>query len=140
MKNISLNKDWSYSACGVSKTVDVPFSHLPVGRSVCQKRFSYNGSAERVMLKFDGITYWARVTFNGNILGEMLPYCEYSFDLTELIEKDNLLTVELEDIDRAFGPTEGWENFGGIIRDVSLILLPKNYIKDVFFRSTLSDG
>ena len=140
MKNIDLNKEWSFSSCGVKKSIDVPFSHLPVGRSVCEKSFSYDGHAERVFLKFDGITYLANVTFNGKPLGKMLPYCEYSFDVTNVIDKENLISVELEDINAAFGPTEGWENFGGIIRDVSLMLLPENHITDVFFKSTLTDG
>ncbi len=140
MKSISLNSGWSYSAGGISSSIDVPFSHLPVGRSLCQRSFSVAESAERVILKLDGITYWARVTLNGSVLGEMLPYCEYSFDITALLRKENLLSVELEDINRKFGPTEGWENFGGIIRDVSLLLLPHNYIKDVFFKSRLTDG
>ena len=139
MKNISLNNGWIYIASGVAECVNVPFSHLPVGSSVCEKTFLYSESEERVFLKFEGITYWARVTLNGTVLGEMLPYCEYSFEVTSLLKTENCLSVELEDIDRSFGPTEGWENFGGIIRDVSLVLKAHNYIKDVFFKSSLTD-
>ncbi len=140
MKKISLCGEWSYTVGGSTSTVSVPFSHLPVGRSFCEKSFDFSNDAEKVFLKFDGITYWARVTLNGKVLGEMLPYCEYSFDVTDHILPQNKLTVELEDIDRSFGPTEGWENFGGIIRGVSLILLPDSYIKDVFFKSKLTDN
>lgn len=139
MKKISLNADWTYSAGGAATHVDVPFSHLPVGRSTCQKSFIYTDRAERVLLKFDGITYWARVTLNGEVLGDMLPYCEYDFDVTDILLENNLLTVELEDINLKFGPTEGWENFGGIIRDVSLLLLPRNHLKNVFFKTELTD-
>ena len=37
----------------------------------------------------------------------------------------------------SFGPTPGWENFGGIIRDVWLITRGENYLADVFFRCRL---
>ena len=90
MKNISLNNGWSYTAGGVTASVNVPFSHLPVGRSLCEKKFFYTENAERILLKFDGITYWARATLNGQELGEMLPYCEYSFDVTNLLNEENL--------------------------------------------------
>ena len=47
--------------------------------------------------------------------------------------------MELEDIEPKFGPTEGWENFGGIIRDVSLLFSTENYIEDVFFYSDIME-
>ena len=75
---------------------------------------------------------------NGKALGEMLPCCEYEFEITEhIIEGENTLSVELEDLNLCFGPTPGWENFGGIIRDVSLIYRDDNYISDVFFKTDL---
>ena len=48
-------------------------------------------------------------------------------------------SVELEDIDRSFGPTEGWENFGGIIRDVSLIYKEKALTKAWFYKTIYED-
>jgi beta-glucuronidase len=77
---------------------------------------------------------------NGVTLGEMLPYSEYQFDVTEILkQKGNTLTVVLEDINREFGPSNGWENYGGIIRDVYIELRDKNYIENVFFKSRLCD-
>jgi hypothetical protein len=108
-----------------------------VGRSTCVRHFDLPEAAERTFLKFDGITYYATVTLNGTGLGDMLPYSEYTFEVTHLVkERDNLLTVCLEDIDRAFGPSEGWENYGGIIRDVHLLQGGAYRILDVFFKST----
>ena len=54
--------------------------------------------------------------------------------------KENLLSVELEDLNLSFGPTPGWENYGGIIRDVFVIYREENYISDVFFKSNLING
>lgn len=142
MKTQSLNGTWRYRVGGGRETEkEVPFCTLPVGRSICTKRFDLRDASERVLLRFDGITYHATVTLNGCELGEMLPYCEYTFDITDRVkEKDNLLTVTLEDIAPVFGPSEGWENFGGIIRDVTLLYAPNVYIEDVFFHATLKNG
>ncbi|MBQ9131449.1 MAG: hypothetical protein IJX62_03115 [Clostridia bacterium] len=142
MEKFLLNGTWKYQVGqGEPSSIDVPFSRLPVGRSECVKRFDLPKSAARTFLKFDGITYYARVTLNNVDLGEMLPYCEYEFDITDLVKPTgNTLSVILEDINRSFGPSEGWQNFGGIIRDVYLILRNESYIENVFFHSTLRNG
>ena len=135
MIKTSLCGAWQYRVgFGAWTSVTVPFSRLPVGRSECVRRFDLPHRADRLFLKFDGITYFAEISLNGTSLGEMLPYCEYEFEITDLVkDRDNELCVVLEDINRAFGPSEGWENFGGIIRDVWLIEREQSYLKNVFF-------
>lgn len=141
MKTQSLNGEWYYRVGrGKEKTVQVPFSALAVGHSECRRVFDLEESGERMFLKFEGITYFARAFLNGDLLGEMLAYSEYVFEVTDKVKpKYNELVVELEDIDVAFGPTEGWENYGGIIRGVSLCFSGESYIKDVFFSSELKN-
>ena len=46
---------------------DVPYCTLPVGRSTCTREFEADKNSERVFLKFDGITYHAWITLNGNL-------------------------------------------------------------------------
>jgi len=142
MKKITLNGTWNYRiGNGKWEAVTVPFSRLPVGHSECFRTFDLEKCLDKVFLQFDGITYGARVTLNGTFLGEMLAYAEYRFDITDLVlPKNNELLVELEDIAPKFGPTEGWENFGGIIRDVSLLCAPANHIEDVFFHADLTNN
>ncbi len=142
MKTVSLNGKWKYRVgFGDFSDISVPFSRLPVGRSECVKNFDMLELSDKMFLIFDGITYYAEVTLNGVTLGEMLPYSEYKFDVTEILkQKGNTLTVVLEDINREFGPSNGWENFGGIIRDVYIELRGKNYIENVFFKSSLCDN
>lgn len=137
----SLNGLWNYRiGKGEWCSKQVPFSVLPVGHSECERSFDLEQRGDRVLLKFDGITYQGTVTLNGKQLGVMLPYSEYVFDVTDIArEKGNKLLVELEDISPAFGPTAGWENFGGIIRDVELVYTEKTYIDDVFFHSNLKN-
>ena len=142
MKSQSLNGVWKYRI-GRGKETErtVPFSSLAVGHSECRKTFDLDYDSDVVLLKFDGITYNATVMLNGKNLGKMLPYSEYIFDITDTVNKtNNELLVEIEDINAPFGPSEGWENYGGIIRDVSLIYKSRNYIKDAFFRSELLNG
>lgn len=138
----SLNGIWEYRiGKGAWTKKQVPFSDLCVGHSECQTYFDLDGCDDVILLKFDGITYNATVYLNGNCLGKMLPYSEYTFDITDIVKKKgNLLFVEIEDINASFGPSEGWENYGGIIRDVSLVYKKKSYIKDVFFVQSLKNG
>lgn len=142
MKVQSLNGLWKRRVGkGEFKDVQVPYSTLSVGHSECVKHFDLSEKSDVVLLKFDGITYYARVTLNGEYIGDMLPYSEYTFDITEKVkEKDNELLVEIEDIEPKFGPSEGWENYSGIIRDVSLIYKNEAYIEDVFFKSELKNN
>lgn len=141
MKIQTLNGEWLYRiGYGAERPVQVPFSALAVGHSECRRYFDLEHVSERVFLQFDGIAYAGRAYLNGVLLGEMLPYSEYRFDVTEGVRlRGNELRVELEDFSPAFGPTAGWENYGGIIRDVSLVCLPDNHITDVFAHSALSD-
>lgn len=140
MRKVSLNGIWTRKiGCGAESEQIVPFSALAVGRSTLKREFTAEGFV-RLFLALDGITYHASVYLNGILLGEMLPYCEYEFEIGKYVkEGTNELTVELEDLDLSFGPTPGWENFGGIIRDVSLIYRDDDYISDVFFYSTLKN-
>lgn len=141
MKKQSLNGVWSYRVgCGEWVEKEVPFSELAVGHSECKKIFDIEYRADRVELKFDGITYNAKVFLNGELLGEMLPYSEYTFDIKDKVKPSgNEIRVELEDIDAAFGPVAGWENFGGIIRDVYLLYSANERITDAFFYSELQN-
>ncbi len=135
MKKQTLNGKWRYRiGKGKEHEISVPFSRLCVGHSECRKVFDLESTSEIVLLQFDGITYNANAYLNGAFLGKMLPYSEYTFDITKIAkEKSNELLVELEDINAPFGPSEGWENYGGIIRDVSIIYKNQNYVTNSIF-------
>ena len=141
MKYQSLNGEWGYRVGkGAQTTVTVPYSCLPVGHSECELTFDLIENSEHIFLEFLGITYGAQVYLNDIFLGSMLPYSEYRFEIGNIAkEKGNNLRVELEDIRLKFGPTEGWENFGGIIRDVGIVYTESFYFKDVFFWSEIKN-
>lgn len=142
MQMQSLNGIWEYRiGKGKWNSCNVPSSHHPVGHSEYRLEFDRRKISPRAFLRFDGITYAADIKLNGNTLGKILPYCEYTFEITDILrENDNLLEVFVEDISPVFGPAEGWENYGGIIRGVSILYCEKEYIKDVFFHTALKNG
>lgn len=135
MNTVSLNGTWLRRVGhGAFTPVTVPFSALPQGHTEYVREFDAEPGAERIFLRFEGITYHAQVTLNGVFLGEMLPYVPYEFEVTDiLLPHGNRLCVEIEDIAPRFGPTEGWENYSGIIREVSLCSRGSAWIEDVFF-------
>lgn len=141
MRTQLLNGTWLYRVgAGPEKPIAVPFSAHAVGHSECRRLFDLDGTGSRIYLQLDGITYAAAVTLNGRLLGDMLPYSEYRWDVTDLVKPEgNELLVALEDIAPAFGPTEGWENFGGIIRSVRLLYEDGVRIEDVFFHTSLKN-
>lgn len=137
----SLNGFWDYRiGKGAYVKKKVPFSALPVGESECVLRFNgEKASAPRAFLVFEGITYAAKATLNGVLLGEMLAYAEYRFEVTDILkDEDNVLSVELSDTEPAFGPSEGWENYGGIIRDVYVEYTGKTVIGDYLWNGALN--
>lgn len=139
----SLNGIWQRSVAGGAwETQKVPFCSIPVGFSVCKTTFSAQKPRKnaKVFLVFDGITYGATVTLNGHTLGDMLAYCEYRFDVTDLVtERENELCVTVRDLGVPFGPAEGWENYSGIIRDVYLLYTAPVYIENVYWHVALCE-
>lgn len=137
----SLNGYWSYRIGeGGYVKKKVPFSALPVGLSECKLDFDSEYKNERAFLVFEGITYEATAVLNGKELGKMLAYCEYRFEITDILkEEGNTLSVFLSDMYPAFGPSEGWENYGGIIRDVYVEYTSRAYIKETLWNASLSE-
>jgi hypothetical protein len=134
---------WKYRINGGSEeTRNVPFSAFCTGESECYTEFDseiFDVKTQSVLLVFEGITYKAEVLVNGKLIGEMLPYCRYVFDVGNILKLgSNKVLVKLYDMGVVFGPSEGWENYGGIIRDVYLEYVSKARIKNFFWKTDLS--
>lgn len=102
-----------------------------------QRNFDLNINQDnkRVFIHFGAVNYEAHVYINGKKLGTHKGgFTPFNFEIPKdlLKEKDNFLVVKVdnkrhkEDI-----PTVNtdWWNFGGITRDVNLIITPDNFIK-----------
>ncbi|MFL5843757.1 MAG: glycoside hydrolase family 2 protein [Solirubrobacteraceae bacterium] len=80
-------------------------------------------------LRFDTVRRVADVTLNGEHLGTNTePYLPFEFDATSLRPgEDNVLEVRVDNRKDPDIPREGWWNWGGIIRPVTLI--PKGSVE-----------
>ena len=72
--------------------ITVPSSYRCVGKAEFLKEFSFTPVRNKtVLLTAEGINYEGRLTLNGKFLGTTLPYCHYSFDVTDVIGEQNTL-------------------------------------------------
>ena len=118
---INLNGWWEWKLPGgVSDKKIVPSCYTCVGDAIYTKETDLSGiSGKRIILHFEGVSYTGNVTVNNKPVGDMLPYVFYEFDITGIAhEGKNTVSVLVKDITAKFGPTGGWEDYGGISRDV----------------------
>lgn len=91
--------------------------------------------SERLFLWFGAVNYEADVYLNGKKLGKHIGgFTPFQYEVTSLIrEKDNSLVVKVDNKRKKEGvPTlnTDWWNYGGITRDVKLVVVPGSYISD----------
>jgi beta-glucuronidase len=94
-------------------------------------------SGERLFLYFGAVNYRADVYLNGKKLGVHTGgFTPFHFEITGMLrEKTNSLVVKVDNKRIKEGvPTVNtdWWNYGGITRDVKLIILPAAFIRDYF--------
>lgn len=114
------------------------------GSMVYTRRFSYvNCGEDKVMLKVGAINYVGYVFLNGQYVGMHRGGSTPAFyDVTALLQKENRIIIVADSTRRPEQvPTENtdWFNYGGVYRDIELIRLPKNYIKN-FKIALVPDG
>lgn len=94
-----------------------------------------------MLLEFDGVSSYAEVFVNGKRVGEHFGgYTQFSFDIANfVIEGKNRIVVKCDSTEREdippFGKVVDYLVYGGIYREVRLIALEKNYIKNIFIKS-----
>ncbi len=94
-----------------------------------------------VRIRFDAVFYMARVWLNGNRLGNHEGgYTPFEFDISSALQPGvNQLAVRVDNgraTDRLpahlfEGRSYGWHNYGGIVRDVKLLITTPVYIGSV---------
>ncbi len=95
----------------------------------------------RVVLRFEGAANYARVYVNGVLCAEHKDgYTPFETDITSLVKTEgNVVAVELDSTERPemppFGRVVDYLVYGGIYREVSVKVLPKVGIDDIFVRT-----
>ena len=92
------------------------------------------------LLCFEGVNYGGVPELNGHAFEFMLPYSEYQFDVSAILKDGtNTLKVHMRDIGLAYGPSDGWRNYAGIVRSVYILVTEETYVRDVFFHTAFSE-
>ena len=140
-KKQSLNGWWNYRiGKGQFTKKLIPYSNLCVGQSECILNFDAEQQGGRAFLIFEGITYNAILKLNDVFLCELSPYIEHKIEITDILkDTNNCLSVEIRDTGLPFGPSAGWENYSGIIRDVYIEYTNDSIISDIIWHTVLSD-
>ncbi|GAA3508397.1 beta-glucuronidase [Aquimarina addita] len=112
-----------------------------------KKSFNYQKSKDdnKVFVYFDAVNYQADVYLNGKKLGKHIGgFTPFNFEITNLLkQKENFLVVKVDNKRKKEGvPTlnTDWLNYGGITRDVRLVEVPENFVKDYVIQLNPDDN
>lgn len=103
-----------------------------------KKSFDFKNVAadKKVFLYFGAVNYKCDVYLNGKKLGAHKGgFTPFNFEIPQdlLKEKENFLVVKVDNkryTDEIPTLNTDWWNYGGITRDVQLVLVPQNFIRD----------
>ena len=102
------------------------------------RRPNYDPSSEVVQLRFAGVNSTAVVILNGvSVCRHEGGYSAFSADITELIKEENNLSVIADNSvsDSVYPQKADFTFYGGIYRDVELVILPKLHLTDISYTS-----
>jgi beta-glucuronidase len=93
----------------------------------------------RIFLRFGAVNYTAHVFLNGHMVGEHRGgFTPFAFEVTDRLRAgDNQVTIGVDSErtdDDVPPPVTDWEDYGGITRAVSLVVVPQTYVDDAWVR------
>ena len=97
---------------------------------------AFNAASQEVWLQFEGVNSSAKVLLNGrNICTHDGGYSTFRANITELLRDENELTVEVDNSknDHVYPQKADFTFYGGIYRDVSLMVVSKNHFTLDYF-------
>ena len=142
-KIISLNENWVFTQSGQSTGVNLPHTWNAVDgqdggndyfRGVClytrtlDKPVMEEGT--RVYLEVCGAAMSAQVSLNGKLLASHQGgYSAFRVELTEYLQERNELAISVDngDNDTVYPQKADFTFYGGLYRDVNLILVPETH-------------
>ena len=149
--SLSLNNGWIFTGPDKSeKRVDLPHTWNAVDgqdggndywRGSCKytrelPRPDFDPETQRVYLEFCGVNSSAKVVLNGQTAVEHDGgYSTFRADVTDLLKEENLLEVTADNSvnDRVYPQKADFTFYGGIYRDVNLLVVNKNHFDLDYF-------
>ena len=144
-------KGWEFTGPdGTTTTVDLPHTWNARdgqdggndywrGTCIYRTRFAapqFNAASHQVWIQFDGVNASAHVVLNGSpVCNHDGGYSTFRASITELLRDENELTVEVDNSknDRVYPQKADFTFYGGIYRDVSLMVVSKNHFALDYF-------
>lgn len=141
-----LMKNWQFTGPdGKTAAVDLPHTWNNIDgqdggndywRGICiyKTRFAapaFDKNTQQVWLQFEGVNASAKVTLNGvEVTRHDGGYSTFRADVTALLADSNELIVEADNSknDRVYPQKADFTFYGGIYRDVSLLVVNRNHI------------
>ena len=141
-----LMKNWQFTGPdGKTAAVDLPHTWNNIdgqdggndykrGSCTYQTTFAapaFDVDSQQVWLQFEGVNASAAVTLNGTeVICHDGGYSTFRADITALLAEQNTLTVVADNSknDRVYPQKADFTFYGGIYRDVSLLVVSKNHI------------
>ena len=144
-------KGWEFTGPdGTTTTVDLPHTWNARdgqdggndywrGTCIYRTHFAapqFNSASHQVWIQFDGVNASAHVVLNGSpVCNHDGGYSTFRANITELLQDENELTVEVDNSknDRVYPQKADFTFYGGIYRDVSLMVVSKNHFTLDYF-------
>ena len=144
-------KGWEFTGPdGTTTTVDLPHTWNARdgqdggndywrGTCIYRTHFAapqFNTASHQVWIQFDGVNASAHVVLNGSpVCNHDGGYSTFRANITELLRDENELTVEVDNSknDRVYPQKADFTFYGGIYRDVSLMVVSKNHFTLDYF-------
>ena len=141
-----LMKNWQFTGPdGKTAAVDLPHTWNNIdgqdggndywrGTCIYKTRFAapaFDQNTQQVWLQFEGVNASAKVTLNGvEVARHDGGYSTFRADVTALLADSNELIVEADNSknDRVYPQKADFTFYGGIYRDVSLLVVNRNHI------------
>lgn len=144
-------KGWEFTGPdGTTTTVDLPHTWNARdgqdggndywrGTCIYRTRFvapQFSTASHQVWIQFDGVNASAHVVLNGSpVCNHDGGYSTFRANITELLRDENELTVEVDNSknDHVYPQKADFTFYGGIYRDVSLMVVSKNHFTLDYF-------
>ena len=101
-------------------------------------------SKNRNFLHFEGVNHSAKIFLNGKQVGKQnVPFLPFSIEVTGKLNASNFIAVRIDNTrsDLKIPAFQyDWFNYGGILRSVSVVSVPKTFVSDVVIKTSIRAG